>query len=268
MLGFLFPPFTMTTALAILYSKVVLFRHCTENNEKCDTLPLFGITSCCSDKEIEIYSNPFDVETGVYYHTIMLSIAPFIYFFLLIILDMNLNRLGYWYETLLNFILRKTTHPITREDDDVAIERDRVHDLLKKPSYPDSLIVYNLTKDFRSFRAVDNLNFTVRQKECFGLLGVNGAGKTTTFRMLTGDLLVTSGDAFIRKISLRNDINKFQKSISYCPQFDALLNNLNPRETLALFARLRGNYDLFLILSLIYFIVPNITNCNNSLLLI
>lgn len=33
--------------------------------------------------------------------------------------------------------------------------------------------------------------------QCFGLLGVNGAGKTTTFKMLTGDTLVTSGEAFL-----------------------------------------------------------------------
>lgn len=33
--------------------------------------------------------------------------------------------------------------------------------------------------------------------QCFGLLGVNGAGKTTTFKMLTGDTVVTSGEAFL-----------------------------------------------------------------------
>ena len=31
--------------------------------------------------------------------------------------------------------------------------------------------------------------------QCFGLLGVNGAGKTSTFKMLTGDVTVTGGDA-------------------------------------------------------------------------
>jgi ABC-type multidrug transport system ATPase subunit len=31
--------------------------------------------------------------------------------------------------------------------------------------------------------------------QCFGLLGVNGAGKTTTFKMLTGDVDVTKGNA-------------------------------------------------------------------------
>lgn len=33
--------------------------------------------------------------------------------------------------------------------------------------------------------------------QCFGLLGVNGAGKTSTFKMLTGDSVVTSGEAFL-----------------------------------------------------------------------
>lgn len=33
--------------------------------------------------------------------------------------------------------------------------------------------------------------------QCFGLLGVNGAGKTTTFKMLTGDIDVTAGEAAV-----------------------------------------------------------------------
>ena len=46
----------------------------------------------------------------------------------------------------------------------------------------DGLAALDLVKDFGTFRAVDFLNFTVRNRECFGLLGINGAGKTTTFR--------------------------------------------------------------------------------------
>ena len=44
--------------------------------------------------------------------------------------------------------------------------------------------VINLTKKFGRFDAVRGLTFGVREKECFGLLGVNGAGKTTTFRFV------------------------------------------------------------------------------------
>lgn len=33
--------------------------------------------------------------------------------------------------------------------------------------------------------------------QCFGLLGVNGAGKTSTFRMVTGDMLPSGGEAIL-----------------------------------------------------------------------
>ncbi|CAJ0932906.1 unnamed protein product, partial [Ranitomeya imitator] len=61
------------------------------------------------------------------------------------------------------------------EDEDVAQERNRV---IKGGGKNDILRLEELTK-------------------CFGLLGVNGAGKTTTFKMLTGDIDVTSGDATV-----------------------------------------------------------------------
>lgn len=76
--------------------------------------------------------------------------------------------------------------------------------------------------------------------ECFGLLGVNGAGKTSTFKMLTGDTKISSGEAFVRGISLKNNMPEVHKIIGYCPQFDALLEDLTGVETLELFALLRG----------------------------
>lgn len=41
--------------------------------------------------------------------------------------------------------------------------------------------------------AVNNLNLSIERGEVFGLLGVNGAGKSTTFKILTRDILTTSG---------------------------------------------------------------------------
>lgn len=55
------------------------------------------------------------------------------------------------------------------------------------------LSVENVTKYYGDFKAVDNLSFTCKKGEIFGLLGVNGAGKTTTFRMIIGLLDATSG---------------------------------------------------------------------------
>lgn len=58
--------------------------------------------------------------------------------------------------------------------------------------------------------------------------------------MLTGDLAITAGDAWVRGISLRTDINKVHKHIGYCPQFDALVEEMTCRQTLEMFCRLRG----------------------------
>uniref|UniRef100_S4RNN9 ABC transporter domain-containing protein n=1 Tax=Petromyzon marinus TaxID=7757 RepID=S4RNN9_PETMA len=88
--------------------------------------------------------------------------------------------------------------------------------------------------------AVDRLCVGVRPGECFGLLGVNGAGKTTTFKMLTGDASVTGGEAFLNGHSVLRDQHKVQQTIGYCPQFDALFDELTAREHLELYTRLRG----------------------------
>lgn len=56
--------------------------------------------------------------------------------------------------------------------------------------------------------AVDHLNLGVPLGECFGLLGINGAGKTTTFKMLTGDLQVSFGNAFVNGYSIKSDLKK------------------------------------------------------------
>lgn len=78
------------------------------------------------------------------------------------------------------------------------------------------------------------------RSECFGLLGVNGAGKTSAFKMLTGDETITQGEAWIRGLSLKNEMNKVRKIIGYCPQFDALIVDMTGRETLEMFCLLRG----------------------------
>ena len=44
--------------------------------------------------------------------------------------------------------------------------------------------------------------------------------------MLVGDLIPTDGDAYIKNVSLRDDVKGFQRKIGYCPQTDALIDNL------------------------------------------
>ena len=123
------------------------------------------------------------------------------------------------------------------EDSDVGAEKTRIEELINhKNLSEEAMAVIDLTKKFGSFTAVDHLTFGVHKEECFGLLGVNGAGKTTTFSMLTGDVILTDGNAFIDKYSVRENLKLFQKQIGYCPQFDALLEKLTGIEMLYLFA--------------------------------
>ena len=128
------------------------------------------------------------------------------------------------------------------EDVDVSNERRRV---LRGRGKRDLLRLQNLTKVYVTKKlgrhlAVDRLCLGVPAGECFGLLGVNGAGKTTTFRMLTGELVPTGGDATLDGQSILRDIYKVQQRIGYCPQFDALYSELTASEHLQLYARLRG----------------------------
>ncbi len=55
------------------------------------------------------------------------------------------------------------------------------------------LEVNNLTRLFGGLRAVDDLTFSVKSGEIFGIIGPNGAGKTTTFNMIAGTLKPTEG---------------------------------------------------------------------------
>ena len=92
----------------------------------------------------------------------------------------------------------------------------------------------------RSFIAVNNLNFGVRPAECFGLLGLNGAGKTTTIQVLTGQIDSTSGAAFVNGYNVGTERLQAIRSLGYCPQFDYLPEYLTVRESLELYANLRG----------------------------
>ena len=53
--------------------------------------------------------------------------------------------------------------------------------------------INNVSKNFGSFTAVDNITLDIYKGELFGLLGGSGCGKTTLLRMLAGFETPTSG---------------------------------------------------------------------------
>jgi len=48
------------------------------------------------------------------------------------------------------------------------------------------------------------------------------------------------GDAWVNGHSIVNDMDRVRQGVGYCPQFDALLDNMTGREHLRLFARTKG----------------------------
>src|SRR5512132_3799147 len=59
------------------------------------------------------------------------------------------------------------------------------HGAMGSAGAPAIVEAHGLRKRYGSSEVVRGIDFTVRDRECFGLLGPNGAGKTTTIRMLT-----------------------------------------------------------------------------------
>uniref|UniRef100_A0A4W3HE36 ATP-binding cassette sub-family A member 1-like n=1 Tax=Callorhinchus milii TaxID=7868 RepID=A0A4W3HE36_CALMI len=136
------------------------------------------------------------------------------------------------------FFIRSRSSAV-EEDEDVSRERMRI---LSGEAQSDLLTICELTKFYRRKKkpAVNKICLGIPPAQCFGLLGINGAGKTTTFKMLTGDISVTSGDAFLNGYSILTQIGEVHQNMGYCPQFDAINDLLNGREHLELYARLRG----------------------------
>lgn len=79
------------------------------------------------------------------------------------------------------------------------------------------LTISGLTKDFGSFRAVDQVTFTMHSG-VYGLLGVNGAGKTTLMRMLTTLIHPTGGEIRWDGQDVFRMDSAYRKLLGYLPQ--------------------------------------------------
>lgn len=100
------------------------------------------------------------------------------------------------------------------------------------------LEVRNLSKSFRSLKAVDDVSFAIPKGACFGLLGPNGAGKTTTIEMVEGITKPSSGQIYYKG---KPRDSSFLEETGIQFQSTSLMDYLRTREVLALFARFYAN---------------------------
>ncbi len=99
------------------------------------------------------------------------------------------------------------------------------------------LKVDKVSKYYGDFLAVDNLSFTVKPGEIFGLLGINGAGKTTTFRMIMGLLDASSGGITLDGKKIDYDITD---QIGFLTEERSLLTKMTVLEQVLFYGTLKG----------------------------
>jgi len=98
----------------------------------------------------------------------------------------------------------------------------------------------DLTKQYGSFTAVDNLNLTIRKGEIFGLLGPNGAGKTTTILMMLGLTDPTSGRVRVCGIDSTSNPIEVKRRVGYLPENVGFYDDLTGLQNLVFTGRLNN----------------------------
>ena len=78
--------------------------------------------------------------------------------------------------------------------------------------------IQNITKQFPSVTALDDVSLEIGQKEFFGLLGPNGAGKTTLMNLLVGYLNPENGTITIGGEAVSRDNLAIRNTIGFVPQ--------------------------------------------------
>jgi ABC-2 type transport system ATP-binding protein len=100
--------------------------------------------------------------------------------------------------------------------------------------------IYSDSKNKKENKALNDLNFQVKQGEIFGLLGPNGAGKTTFLSILAGTVSKTNGSINVWGFDIDKNPRQVKASIGIVPQEVNLDAFFSPKKLLELQAGLYG----------------------------
>ena len=101
-----------------------------------------------------------------------------------------------------------------------------------------SIEVINLSKIYKSKKAVKNINFKVNEDEIIGLLGANGCGKTTTIGMILGLLKPTEGKVLINGKDIEKDKISLLRRINFISPYIELPKKLKVKQNLIVYGKL------------------------------
>lgn len=110
---------------------------------------------------------------------------------------------------------------------------------------PNVLAARNLKKIYpgkkgKTFLAVADLSFDLKEGEILGLLGPNGSGKTTTIQMLLGNLKATSGSIYYFGKDFFTNHSETMRKVSFASTYTSLPYILTIEENLEVFGCLYG----------------------------
>jgi ABC-2 type transport system ATP-binding protein len=132
----------------------------------------------------------------------------------------------------------------------IESRRERTH-AESKPDHPQTshvlpekmissdiaICTQNLTRDFESVRALDNLSMEIPSGYIFGFLGPNGAGKTTTIRLLLGLLEPTSGKAKVLGFDTQTEADQIRARTGALLEHSGIYEQLSAEDNLEFYGR-------------------------------
>ena len=97
-----------------------------------------------------------------------------------------------------------------------------------------------LSKFYRDFAAIRDVNFSIPAGQVVAFLGPNGAGKSTTMKILTGYLAPSAGTARIAGLDVAADRIRAAERLGYLPENGPLYPEMTPLALLRFFGHARG----------------------------
>lgn len=102
------------------------------------------------------------------------------------------------------------------------------------------LKIENLSGGYNRKKIIENINIEIPKGSITALIGLNGAGKSTTIKHILGLLRPMDGEIKVNGITIRENNEKYRKSISYIPESPVLYDELTLEEHINLTAMAYG----------------------------
>ena len=108
----------------------------------------------------------------------------------------------------------------------------------------ETIVINNLSKEFKNTLAVKNISFKINKGKIIGLLGPNGSGKSTTIGMMLGLIKPSSGTVLVSGQNMENNRTNVLEKMNFISPYIELPKKLSVEENLKVYGRLYGVKNL------------------------